>query len=131
MTSSSGRYVITYNGEIYNTDVLRAELSNSRFKTSWRGHSDTEIIIAGFDAWGIKETISRLTGMFAMAIWDKKLDRLTLVRDRMGEKPLYYGWQGTGINKVFLFGSELKALKQHPQFTNTINRNSLALYMRY
>lgn len=131
MISSSGRYVITYNGEIYNTDVLRAELSNSRFKTSWRGHSDTEIIIAGFDAWGIKETISRLTGMFAMAIWDKKLDRLTLVRDRMGEKPLYYGWQGTGINKVFLFGSELKALKQHPQFTNTINRNSLALYMRY
>ena len=131
MLSSSDRYVITYNGEIYNNDVLSAELTKRKFVQNWRGHSDTEVIVAGLDAWGIKDTISRLTGMFAIAIWDKKLEQLTLVRDRMGEKPLYFGWQGSGPNKVFLFGSELKALKQHPQFINEIDRDSLALYMRY
>ena len=131
MTSGSNRYVMTYNGEIYNTDEIRNKLIKSRVTVNWRGHSDTEVLLAGFDTWGIRETISRVTGMFAIAIWDKELEQLTLIRDRIGEKPLYYGWQGSGSNKVFLFGSELKALKKHPQFINDIDRGSLALYMRY
>ena len=131
MTSGSNRYVMTYNGEIYNSDEIRNELIKSRVTVNWRGHSDTEILLAGFDAWGIRETLSRVTGMFAIAVWDKELEQLTLIRDRIGEKPLYYGWQGSGSNKVFLFGSELKALKKHPQFINEIDRGSLALYMRY
>ena len=131
MTSGSKRYVMTYNGEIYNSNEIRNELIKSRVTVNWRGHSDTETLLAGFDAWGIKETVSRVTGMFAIAVWDKELEQLTLIRDRLGEKPLYYGWQGSGSNKVFLFGSELKALKKHPQFINDIDRGSLALYMRY
>lgn len=131
MTSSSNRYVMTYNGEIYNSSGIRGELIKSGVVQNWRGHSDTETLLAGFDAWGIKDTISRVTGMFAIAIWDKDLEQLTLVRDRVGEKPLYYGWQGSGINRTFLFGSELKALKKHPQFTDEIDRGALALYMRY
>ena len=131
MTSSSNRYVMTYNGEIYNSSGIRGELIKSGVAQNWRGHSDTETLLAGFDAWGIKDTICRVTGMFAIAIWDKDLEQLTLVRDRVGEKPLYYGWQGSGINRAFLFGSELKALKKHPQFTNEIDRGALALYMRY
>jgi len=131
MASGSDRYVITYNGEIYNSDKIREELTKSQLVENWRGHSDTEVLLAGFDAWGIRDTISRVTGMFALAVWDKELEQLTLVRDRIGEKPLYYGWQGSGSNRVFLFGSELKALKQHPQFTNEVDRNSLSLYMRY
>jgi len=131
MTSGSNRYVMTYNGEIYNSNEIRNELIKSRVTVNWRGHSDTETLLAGFDAWGIRETISRVTGMFAIAVWDKELEQLTLIRDRLGEKPLYYGWQGSGSNKVFLFGSELKALKKHPQFINDIDRGSLALYMRY
>lgn len=131
MTSGSNRYVMTYNGEIYNSNEIRNELIKSQVTLNWQGHSDTETLLAGFDAWGIRETISRVTGMFAIAVWDKELEQLTLIRDRLGEKPLYYGWQGSGSNKVFLFGSELKALKKHPQFINDIDRGSLALYMRY
>ena len=118
MTSGSNRYVMTYNGEIYNTDEIRNKLIKSRVTVNWRGHSDTEVLLAGFDTWGIRETISRVTGMFAIAVWDKELEQLTLIRDRIGEKPLYYGWQGSGSNKVFLFVSELKSLKKHPQFIN-------------
>lgn len=131
MSSYSERYVMTYNGEIYNNNEIRRELSKTGIKIKWQGLSDTETILAGFDVWGIKGTISRITGMFAIAVWDKELEHLFLVRDRIGEKPLYYGWQGSGSNKVFLFGSELKALKQHPEFKNEIDRNSLSLYMRY
>jgi len=131
MSSYSERYVMTYNGEIYNNTEIRRELSKTGIKIKWQGLSDTETILAGFDVWGIKDTISRITGMFAIAVWDKELEHLFLVRDRIGEKPLYYGWQGSGSNKVFLFGSELKALKQHPEFKNEIDRNSLSLYMRY
>jgi asparagine synthase (glutamine-hydrolysing) len=131
MTSSSNRYVIAYNGEIYNSSEIRSELIKSGVVQNWQGHSDTETLLAGFDAWGIKDTISCVIGMFAIAIWDKDLEQLTLVRDRVGEKPLYYGWQGSGINRTFLFGSELKALKRHPQFTDEIDRGALALYMRY
>ena len=131
MTSHSDRYVMSYNGEIYNSAELRDELLTTEDPVNWRGHSDTETLLAGFDAWGIKDTVSRATGMFALAIWDKLLNQLTLVRDRLGEKPLYYGWQESGSNNVFLFGSELKSFKLHPQFRSEIDRGSLALYMRY
>jgi len=101
MFSGSNRFVMTYNGEIYNSAEVRNELIKSQVAPIWRGHSDTETLLAGFDAWGIKDTILRVTGMFAIAIWDNDLEQLTLVRDRIGEKPLYYGWQGAGRNKVF------------------------------
>ena len=131
MVSGAKRYVIAYNGEIYNSAEIKSELMNIKPSIIWRGHSDTEVILAGFDAWGIKKTVSRMTGMFAISVWDNELKQLSLIRDRLGEKPLYYGWQGSESNNVFLFGSELKSLKKHPQFTNEIDRGSLALYMRY
>ena len=131
MSSCSDRYIMTYNGEIYNSAEIRNDLTEARLQPKWRGHSDTETLLAGFDAWGVKETITRAKGMFAIAVWDRKCEELSLVRDRIGEKPLYYGWQGSGSKRVFLFGSELKALKRHSSFTNNIDRASLALYMRY
>jgi len=132
MASVGGRYVIAFNGEIYNHLQLREELSkNSLCSFSWRGHSDTETLLAGFEAWGVEATLNKSIGMFAFALWDCELKQLILARDRLGEKPLYYGWQGKGGHRTFLFGSELSALKQHPSFEGVINRNSLARYMRY
>ena len=131
MLSASGRYVIAFNGEIYNHLTLRAELENSGNAPGWRGHSDTETILASFDVWGIETTVKKSIGMFAFAVWDKQTRQLTLGRDRLGEKPLYYGWQGQGEKAVFLFGSELKALRAHPAFQNTINRGVLSLQLRY
>lgn len=127
MEAGSGRYVIAFNGEIYNHLTLRQELENTGHGQSWRGHSDTETLLAGFDAWGIEATIIKSIGMFALAVWDKQHRTLTLVRDRLGEKPLYYGWQGDTL----LFGSELKALKEHVAFSAPIDRNALTLMMRY
>jgi len=123
MLSADSRYVIVFNGEVYNHNELRAELPN----ITWRGHSDTEVILAAISTWGLDTALSKFVGMFAIALWDKKEQRLHLIRDRMGEKPLYYGW----VNNAFVFGSELKALKQFPNFSNAINRNALALYVRY
>lgn len=137
MHSACGRYVIAFNGEIYNHLELRKELAagNSPFLggegIAWRGQSDTETLLAGFSVWGIRATIERSIGMFAMAVWDKKERTLTLVRDRLGEKPLYYGWQGQGADACLLFGSDLAALKAHPAFAADINRDALALYMRH
>lgn len=127
MQSVCGRYVIAFNGEIYNHLDLRQEMTSHL----WRGHSDTETLLAGFSSWGIAKTIERCIGMFAFAVWDKKEHELTLARDRMGEKPLYYGWQGQGNDIVFLFGSDLASLKKHPAFKAEINRNALSLYMRH
>ena len=128
MSSSSGRYVISFNGEIYNHDSLRLELELlGPFK--WRGHSDTETLLAGFELFGINETLKKCVGMFAFAVWDKVDCSLTLARDRIGEKPLYYGWQHN--NSVLLFGSELKSLKANPFFNSKISRDSLALFMRH
>lgn len=127
MQSACGRYVIAFNGEIYNHLDLRRGLGN----LSWRGHSDTESLLAGFSAWGIRATIERCIGMFAIAVWDKRERVLTLARDRIGEKPLYYGWQAQGADACLLFGSDLAALKAHPAFSAGINRNALALYMRH
>jgi len=130
MASSFGRYVIAFNGEIYNHLLMRKELEASASAPAWRGRSDTETLLAGFDAWGIQGTVERAIGMFAFAVWDRQTRTLTLGRDRLGEKPLYYGWQGRGNNKVFLFGSELKALRAHPAFEHVIDRGSICLQMR-
>lgn len=123
MESVSGRYVIIFNGEIYNHLDLRRQLPGAQ----WRGHSDTETLLAGFDAWGIVPTIERAVGMFAIALWDRQTRILTLVRDRLGEKPLYYGWVGD----TFVFGSELKALRRHPAFNGEIDRQVLTAFLRY
>ena len=123
MVSPSGRFVIVYNGEIYNHLELREQLGD----VEWRGHSDTETLLAAIDAWGVSATLEKCVGMFAFALWDRKSNTLTLARDRLGEKPLYYGWQG----KVLLFGSELKALRAHPAFQNEIDRGALALFLKY
>jgi asparagine synthase (glutamine-hydrolysing) len=132
MTSGSGRYVIAFNGEVYNHPRLRMMLeAEGRLGAAWRGHSDTETLLAGFDAWGIEDTLQRATGMFAIALWDRQSRVLTLARDRLGEKPLYYGWQGQGRASTFVFGSELPALRRHPAFSADINRDALALYMRH
>lgn len=127
MSSPDDRYVIVFNGEIYNHLKLRTELEQMGQASSWCGHSDTETLLACFLAWGIEVTLRKTVGMFAFAMWDKKDRTLTLARDRLGEKPLYYGWQGN----TFLFGSELKALKVHPEFRFEINRGALSTFMRY
>ncbi len=128
MVSASGRRVIVFNGEIYNSQQLRRELDRVTIGSlSFRGHSDTEVMLAAFEHWGVQRAISRMNGMFAFALWDRHERVLYLGRDRLGEKPVYYGWTG----KTFLFGSELKALRCHPDFTAGINRQALALYLRH
>lgn len=131
MHSASGRFVIVFNGEIYNHLNLRSALLSEGYANTWQGHSDTETLLAGFEAWGTRKTIERTVGMFAFAVWDRQARTMTLGRDRLGEKPLYYGWQGSGANAVFLFGSELKALRAHPVFSASVSRDSLALFMRH
>ncbi len=125
MTSASGRYVIAFNGEIYNHLDLRTQLAG--LAGAWRGRSDTETLLAGFEHWGVATALTKTVGMFAFALWDRHERVLTLGRDRLGEKPLYYGWRG----RVFLFGSELKALQAHPAFGAEIDRDALALYLRH
>ena len=125
MQSSSGRYSISYNGEIYNHAALRDELQCLGY--IFRGRSDTEVLVEAIDCWGIAETLARLNGMFAIAVWDSRERRLTLARDRVGIKPLYYGWVG----QTFVFGSELKALRAHPQFQTDIDRDAVAMLLQY
>lgn len=127
MSSASGRYVLVFNGEIYNHLLLREELARSGRSPAYRGHSDTETLLAGFEAWGIEGTVQRALGMFAFALWDRDTRALTLGRDRLGEKPLHYGWAGD----AFLFGSELSALRSHPAFVAEIDRGAVALLMRH
>ena len=130
MHSPAGRYALILNGEIYNHGDLRRELAALGHHIEWRGHSDTEVLLAGFDAWGVKPTLERASGMFALALWDKQERCLTLARDRLGEKPLYYG-RPRGPKSPFLFASELKALRQHPEFEPEIDREALSLFVRY
>jgi asparagine synthase (glutamine-hydrolysing) len=151
MISQSGQHVIVFNGEIYNHLELRRELErvapySAIYSASaggeanphrqnllqsegvrWRGRSDTETLLSAIEAWGVEETLKKCIGMFAFALWDRNARTLTLARDRMGEKPLYYGWQ----EDVFIFGSELKALKAHPTFRTEINLDPLALFFRH
>jgi asparagine synthase (glutamine-hydrolysing) len=130
MFSGSGRYVIVFNGEIYNYRALRAELEGANKGNGaigWRGHSDTEVMLACIEEWGVEASLAKFNGMFAFALWDRRERILHMARDRYGEKPLYYGWMGG----TFLFGSELKALKAHPAWNGEIDRGSLALFTRY
>ncbi|MDA3876070.1 MAG: asparagine synthase (glutamine-hydrolyzing), partial [Halothiobacillus sp.] len=127
MVSASGRFVIAFNGEIYNHLKLRDQLLAEEKAPAWRGHSDTETLLACFAAWGVEKTLQATVGMFAIALWDMQEQVLTLVRDRMGEKPLYWGWCGD----VLLFSSELKALKAHPAFNAEVDRNALTLLLRH
>jgi asparagine synthase (glutamine-hydrolysing) len=129
MHSGSGRYVIVFNGEIYNYREIRKELeAESRGPSlSWRGSADTEVMLAAFSHWGVEEAVKRFVGMFAFALWDRQDRVLYLVRDRIGEKPLYYGY----MENTFLFGSELKALCRHPAWKGEINRDALTLFLRH
>ena len=131
MVSNSGDLVLVYNGEIYNHLSLRQKLNSQRKAPVWKGHSDTETLLACFESWGIEETVKQSNGMFVFALWSKKTRSLTLGRDRFGEKPLYYGWQGEGKSRSFLFGSELKSFKKHPSFIGKISKNSLSLFSRF
>lgn len=124
MVSADGRYVIAYNGEVYNFAALRSELEG--LGHGFRGHSDTEVMLASLVAFGLEEAIRRWAGMFAVALWDKQERTLHLVRDRLGKKPLYYGWQGQSL----LFGSELKALRTHDAFVGSIDTEALGGYFR-
>jgi asparagine synthase (glutamine-hydrolysing) len=127
MLSEHGRWVITFNGEIYNYAEIRRELERSGLAPRWRGHCDTEVLLAAIDAWGVRGALERSVGMFAFAAWDRNERTLVLARDRLGEKPLYYGWAGSS----FLFGSELAALKEHPDWRGEIDRGSLSLLLRH
>jgi asparagine synthase (glutamine-hydrolysing) len=127
MFSPMGRFVIVYNGEIYNCEQLRQALLRENSNLHFRGHSDTEIMLAAFEHWGVEPSLERMNGMFAFALWDQQDSILFLARDRFGEKPLYYGWAG----RNFLFGSELKALRAHWAFDSDINRDALAAYLRF
>jgi len=126
MHSLSGRYVIVFNGEIYNHDQIRIELENIASR-QWRGHSDTEYLLEAFETWGVHPTLKRLIGMFAIALWDRQERVLHLMRDRVGEKPLYYGRVGSAI----VFASELKALRKSPSWSGRIDRNALMLFLRF
>jgi asparagine synthase (glutamine-hydrolysing) len=126
MLSAGGRYAIAFNGEVYNFEAVRDELPPES-RAALRGHSDTEVVLAAIEKWGVASALPRFNGMFAFALWDGEERSLTLARDRMGEKPLYYGWFG----EVLLFGSELKALRAHPAFGAEIDRDALALYMQH
>jgi asparagine synthase (glutamine-hydrolysing) len=123
MVSQSGRYVLTFNGEIYNHAALRTELEREA-SSGWRGHSDTETLLEAIASWGLTDALRRSVGMFALGLWDRQDRKLFLARDRFGEKPLYYGRAG----QAFLFASELKAIRAHPEFTGTIDRDALSIF---
>lgn len=125
MSSSNERYIMIFNGEVYNHLALRQELEQFS-ENIWKGHSDTETLLAGFEYWGVRNTLEKCVGMFALVIWDSYEEKIILARDRFGEKPLYYGKQ----NGTFMFASELKALQVHPDFENKISRSALADYFR-
>lgn len=125
MVSRAGRYILTYNGEIYNATHISRELAATGER--FLGHSDTEVMLAAIERWGLDATLPKLNGMFAFALWDRQERSLRLVRDRLGEKPLYYGWAGNTL----LFGSEIRALRAYPGFRSEIDRDVLTMYFRY
>ncbi len=125
MHSQDGRFTIVYNGEIYNFEEQRAELERRNY--SFRGTSDTEVVLNAIREWGVREALDRFNGMFAFGVWDRRGEQLHLVRDRIGIKPLYYGW----VNRAFVFGSELKSFRKVEGFDNRVDRSALAGYMRY
>src|SRR5262245_30151003 len=125
MVSSCSRFMLSYNGEVYNAPELRAELQ--ALGRRFRGHSDTEVMVEGFAVWGVRATVERLIGMFAFAAWDRTTHKLTLARDRLGIKPLYWGH----VDGNLVFASELKTLKAMPGWQGEIDRNALAAFLRY
>ena len=127
MTSADGRWVTVYNGEVYNFTDLRARLEKEEGPLAWRGASDTEVILEATARWGVAATLAAMNGMFALALWDRQEGKLFLARDRLGQKPLYYGWQGGR----FFFGSELKAIAAHPDFHPQVDLGALGLYLRH
>lgn len=131
MLSPSERYVLVYNGEIYNHLDIRADIDGARPDFSWRGLSDTETFLAAIEIWGVMGAVERLIGMFAFALWDREARQLHLGRDRVGEKPLYYGWNGSGAQRSFIFGSELGACLCHPAAEQQIAPEAVALLLRH
>ena len=121
MPSADGRFVLSYNGEIYNHADMRREIDREFGPLAWRGHSDTETLVEAIARWGLEPALQRCVGMFALSLWDAKERRLQLARDRFGEKPLYYGWVGGD----FVFASELPSIQRHPRFNNPIERCAL------
>ncbi len=124
MVSQNNRWIIVYNGEIYNHKELRKNLDDSGYKIKWKGTSDTETLLACIEFWGLEKSLSKIVGMFSFSLWDKKTKRLFLARDRFGEKPLYYGY----IDKCFVFASEIKSFKIFPGFQKKINQSALRSY---
>lgn len=131
MTSQSGNLVIAFNGEIYNHQELRSEIEKEYASIQWRSSSDTETLLAAFEHWGIEKTLPMIRGMFAIALWDCLNQELFLIRDRFGEKPLYYGWIDSGESSAFGFASELKALRKYPSFSNKLSKQALIQYFSY
>lgn len=127
MTSADERWITVYNGELYNTEDLRAEIQASGHRVNWRGHSDTEVILEAITLWGVIEATKKFNGIFALALWDRRERRLWLIRDRLGVKPLYWGKLPDG---GLLFGSELRALRTHPRFDAALNMPAVAGYLR-
>jgi len=127
MVSQNGRYVIVYNGEIYNYRDIKKSLKSKNVQLNFRGHSDTEIFLEATACWGLEEALKMANGMFALALWDKQEEKLSLARDRFGKKPLYFGWNGN----QFIFSSELKSIMASPGFSNDISPKSLFHYLNY
>ncbi len=129
MASATGRYVACFNGELYNFRLLRAQLQ--ALGHGFRGGSDTEVLLAAIEQWGLEDALPRLNGMFALALWDARARRLTLLRDRLGEKPLLVGRLGRDGRAGLVFASELRALRVHPEFDRALDREALALFFRH
>ena len=127
MHSKNNRYIISFNGEIYNHLDIRLDLKKEYPSLEFVGSSDTETILACIEKWGLSKSLKKMKGMFAIALWDKKKEELKLARDRFGEKPMYYGW----IKNAFYFGSELKPIKNNPYFNLEIDRNALTQFIKY
>lgn len=126
MLSGDGRYVIVMNGEVYNFAAIRTEIETVRGPLPWRGHCDTEVLLEAIALWGVQAALCRVNGMFALAVWDRHDRVLWLARDRIGKKPLYYGWAG----ESFIFGSELKALRPHPRFDARVSPDALSEFLQ-
>ena len=131
MLSTNGRHVLVFNGEVYNHIELRNKLKKLGNSLVWRGSSDTETLLAAIEHWGVEDALKRCVGMFAFALWDSGSHSLTLARDRLGEKPLYYGWAGNGDQSAFVFASELKAIRAYPGFNAPVSIAALSQYLRF
>jgi asparagine synthase (glutamine-hydrolysing) len=127
MVSACGRFVVAFNGEIYNYKDIRSDVESTGRGPAWRGHSDTEVLLAAVSTWGVERAVRRFSGMFAFALWDQSEHTLYLARDRIGEKPLYYGW----VDDSFVFGSGLAAFRNHPSWRGEVDRDSVALLLRF